>query len=99
MTPICRVAPSQSVRETGDPPDFHRFARAELADAVAEHALALAKEMATVAVFAIVLIALALPTDYALTISQMLELLIGVLMGVVQVIIGLLFASCICRHT
>ena len=30
------VAPSQSVRETGDPPDFQRFAPDELADAVAE---------------------------------------------------------------
>jgi DNA helicase IV len=46
------VAPSQSVRATGDPPDFRRFAPHELADAVAEHAFALAKEMATVAVIA-----------------------------------------------
>jgi DNA helicase IV len=44
------VAPSQSVRETGDPPDFHRFDADALVPAVVEHALALAKEMATVAV-------------------------------------------------
>ena len=46
------VAPSRSVRATGDPPDVHRFASDELVDAVAEHALALGKEMATVAVIA-----------------------------------------------
>jgi DNA helicase IV len=46
------VAPSVSVRETGDPPDFHRFAPDDLVDAVVEHALALAKEMTTVAVIA-----------------------------------------------
>jgi DNA helicase IV len=44
------VAPSVSVRETGDPPDFHRFTPDELVDAVVEHAFALAKEMTTVAV-------------------------------------------------
>ena len=46
------VAPSRSVRDTGDPPDIHRFDAAELVDAVAEHTCALAKEMATVAVIA-----------------------------------------------
>jgi DNA helicase IV len=46
------VAPSRSVRETGDPPDVHRFASEELTAAVVEHALALAKEMTTVAVIA-----------------------------------------------
>jgi DNA helicase IV len=44
------VAASRSVRATGDPPDVHRFEERELVDAVAEHAFALAKEMATVAV-------------------------------------------------
>jgi DNA helicase IV len=46
------VAPSRSVRASGDPPEVHRFQPAELVDAVAEHAFALAKEMATVAVIA-----------------------------------------------
>ena len=44
------VTPSRSVRDSGDPPDLHAFAADELVDAVAEHAFALAKEMATVAV-------------------------------------------------
>jgi len=44
------VAPSRSVRADGDPPDLHALAREEIAAAVAEHALALAKEFATVAV-------------------------------------------------
>ena len=46
------VAPSRSVRDAGDPPDLHRVDAGELVDAVAEHACALAKEFATVAVIA-----------------------------------------------
>jgi DNA helicase IV len=46
------VTPSRSVRESGDPPDFHAFEPHELVPAVVEHALALAKELATVAVIA-----------------------------------------------
>ncbi|MET1000378.1 MAG: ATP-binding domain-containing protein, partial [Acidimicrobiia bacterium] len=46
------VAPARSAREDGDPPDFHAFAPDELVPAVVEHALVLAKEMATVAVIA-----------------------------------------------
>jgi DNA helicase IV len=46
------VAASRSVRESGDPPDIHHFAPADLVDAVAEHAFALAKELATVAIIA-----------------------------------------------
>ena len=46
------VAPSRSVRADGDPPDVHAFAADELVPAIAEHALALAKEFATVAVIA-----------------------------------------------
>ncbi len=46
------VAPSRSVRPDGDPPDFHPCAAAELVGAVAEHAVVLAKEFATVAVVA-----------------------------------------------
>ena len=46
------VEPSRSVRESGDPPDLHRFVEDELVPAVAEHAFALAKEMSTVAVIA-----------------------------------------------
>jgi DNA helicase IV len=46
------VAASRSVREDGDPPDLHALAVDELVPAVAEHALALAKEFATVAVIA-----------------------------------------------
>jgi DNA helicase IV len=46
------VAPSRSVREDGDPPDVHAVTADELVEAVAEHALALAKAFATVAVIA-----------------------------------------------
>ena len=47
------VAPSRSVRADGDPPDLPRARRrASSSPAVAEHALALAKEFATVAVIA-----------------------------------------------
>jgi DNA helicase IV len=46
------VAPSRSVREDGDPPDIHLCAAGDLVDAVAEHALVLAKEFATVGVIA-----------------------------------------------
>ena len=46
------VAASRSVRESGDPPDFHRFAADELEPAVIEHARVLAREMTTVAVIA-----------------------------------------------
>jgi DNA helicase IV len=46
------VAPSRSVREDGDPPDVHPCAADELVDLVAGHALALAKEFATVAIIA-----------------------------------------------
>jgi DNA helicase IV len=44
------VAPSQSVRADGDPPDLHALGADEMVPAVSEHALALAKEFATVAV-------------------------------------------------
>jgi DNA helicase IV len=44
------VTASQSVRASGDPPDFHRFEAEDLVPAVVEHALALAKELATVAI-------------------------------------------------
>jgi len=44
------VAASRSVRADGDPPDLHALAADDLVPAVAEHALALAKEFATVAV-------------------------------------------------
>jgi DNA helicase IV len=44
------VRPSRSVRPDGDPPDAHRFSVDELVPAISEHALALAKEFATVAV-------------------------------------------------
>jgi DNA helicase IV len=44
------VNASRSVREDGDPPDLHPLAADELVPAVAEHALVLAKEFATVAV-------------------------------------------------
>ena len=44
------VAPSRSVRPDGDPPEIRRFAADELIAATADHALALAKEFATVAV-------------------------------------------------
>ncbi len=46
------VAPSRSVRADGDPPDAHELEPDRLVPAVAEHALALAKEFATVAVIA-----------------------------------------------
>jgi DNA helicase IV len=46
------VAPSRSVRADGDPPDAHRCAPGELDDEIAEHAVALATEFATVAVIA-----------------------------------------------
>jgi DNA helicase IV len=44
------VAASRSARTDGDPADVHELADADLVDGVAEHALALAKEFATVAV-------------------------------------------------
>jgi DNA helicase IV len=43
------VAPSRSVRPDGDPPDLHVCAAGELVDTVAEHAILLAEEFATVA--------------------------------------------------
>lgn len=46
------VAPSRSVRPDGDRPEVRRFASSDLVAATAEHALALAKEFATVAVIA-----------------------------------------------
>ncbi|HEX5096767.1 MAG TPA: UvrD-helicase domain-containing protein [Acidimicrobiia bacterium] len=46
------VAASRSVRESGDPPDFHEFGADELVPGVVDHALALAKEFTTVAVIA-----------------------------------------------
>jgi DNA helicase IV len=46
------VAPSRSVRPDGDPPDLHRVAGDELVDQIAEHAVALAANLATVAVIA-----------------------------------------------
>ncbi len=46
------VAPARSVREDGDPPDVHRCEPNQLMAAVAEHALVLSKEFATVAVIA-----------------------------------------------
>jgi DNA helicase IV len=46
------VAPSRSVRADGDPPDLHPCTADELVDTVAEHALVLAKEFATVALVA-----------------------------------------------
>jgi DNA helicase IV len=46
------VSPSRSVRADGDPPDVREFAADVLVDAIAEHALTLAKEFATVAVVA-----------------------------------------------
>ena len=47
-----RVAPSRSVRADGDPPDVRALAAADLVEAVAGHALTLAKEFGTVAVIA-----------------------------------------------
>ena len=46
------VAPSRSVRPDGDPPDLHRVAPDELVSQVAEHAVALVADLATVAVIA-----------------------------------------------
>jgi DNA helicase IV len=46
------VAPSRSVRADGDPPDAHELEPDRLVPAVAEHALVLAQEFATVAVIA-----------------------------------------------
>ena len=46
------VAPSRSVRADGDPPDLHRLQPDEIVPAVADHALTLGKEFATVAVIA-----------------------------------------------
>jgi len=46
------VAPSRSVRADGDPPDAREWSRDELVPAIADHALALAKEFGTVAVIA-----------------------------------------------
>jgi DNA helicase IV len=46
------VAPSRSVRADGDPPDAHELEPDRLVPAIAEHALTLAKEFATVAVIA-----------------------------------------------
>jgi DNA helicase IV len=46
------VAASRSVRADGDPPDTHEFPADLLVPAIAEHALALAKEFGTVAVIA-----------------------------------------------
>ena len=46
------VAPSRSVRADGDPADVHECAPADLVPTVAEHALVLAKEFATVGVLA-----------------------------------------------
>jgi len=44
------VQPSRSVRPDGDPPDVRHFSADDLLPAVTDHALALAKEFATVAV-------------------------------------------------
>ncbi len=46
------VAASRSVRADGDPPDTHRFAPAALDAEIADHAVTLAKEFASVAVIA-----------------------------------------------
>ena len=46
------IAPSRSVRPDGDPPDLHRVDAGELVDQVADHAIALVGELATVAVIA-----------------------------------------------
>jgi DNA helicase IV len=47
------VAPSRSARDDGDPPDVHALTADELIGVVAQHAHALAKEFATVAVVAV----------------------------------------------
>jgi DNA helicase IV len=44
------VTPARSVRQLGDPPDVHAFTPDDLVPAVAAHAVALAKDMTTVAV-------------------------------------------------
>ncbi len=44
------VAPAQSVRDLGDPPDLHRLTADDLVDTVTQHALTLADAFATVAV-------------------------------------------------
>ena len=46
------IAPSRSVRPDGDPPDLHRVAAGELVEQVADHAVALVADLATVAVIA-----------------------------------------------
>jgi DNA helicase IV len=46
------VAAAASVRETGDPPDVHRFTTAELVDESARHALLLAQSFTTTAIVA-----------------------------------------------
>jgi len=46
------IAASQSVRPDGDPPDLHRVASHELVEQVAEHAVAMVGDLATVAVIA-----------------------------------------------
>src|SRR5262249_5285392 len=47
------VAASRSARDDGDPPDLHALDADELVDVVAQHAHALAKEFATVAVISV----------------------------------------------
>jgi DNA helicase IV len=46
------VAASRSVRPDGDPPDLHRVATDELVGQVADHAVAMVADLATVAVIA-----------------------------------------------
>jgi DNA helicase IV len=46
------IAASRSVRPDGDPPDLHRVASRELVEQVAEHAVAMVGDLATVAVIA-----------------------------------------------
>ena len=46
------IAPSRSVRPDGDAPDLHRVAPGELVAQVAEHAVAMVADLATVAVIA-----------------------------------------------
>jgi DNA helicase IV len=46
------VAPSRSVRPDGDRPDLHRVAADELVDEVADHAVAMVGDLATVALIA-----------------------------------------------
>ena len=47
------IAASRSVRPDGDPPDLHRVASGDLVEQVAEHAVALVGDLATVAVIAV----------------------------------------------